>query len=134
MDARYHEALALRALLSSIAEQNEALDKGHKADIVLSFPDSTDLLRSMALRISRSRRPARLEPKGLFKTILDEGALDRIKRCAYEKCNRFFWATRMDRSCCQESCANAHRQKLHRERVKHNRRSKKNLKKRNKNG
>ncbi len=121
-DARFVQATALRALLTSIAEQNETRGKGHGDDIVLWLPVAISILTSLTI----SGKQCRIEPEeGLFKEILDEGQLGRIKRCAYEKCQRFFWAARVDRPCCQESCRNAYRQKRHREREKQNRQTRK---------
>ena len=131
---RYHEAIALRDLFMSIANQNEARPKGHPGDITLSLPPSPELLASLTLFVSRSNKKARLEPRGLFKAILDEGELGRIRVCAYEKCERLFWAGRVDRPCCQESCRNAYKQKRHREREKQNRANNKTRKRSKSNG
>lgn len=130
IDRRVHEAIALRELFSAIAEQNAARQKQDRNEIVLALPPSIDLLRSMKLRVSVDRKQARLESEGLLKALVEEGELGRIRRCAYEKCQRFFLAGRVDTPCCQKSCRNAHKQKRHREREKQNRALKKRTKKR----
>jgi hypothetical protein len=130
MDERYHEVIALWALFADIAQQNAARGKEQPGEILFSLPPSIGLLSSLKL----FRHRARLEAKGLLKKVLDEGQLDGIKRCAYEKCGRFFWAQRIDRPCCQESCRNAYRQKRHREREKQNRVTKKRLRKKKERG
>lgn len=130
IDRRVHEAIALRELFSAIAEQNAARQKQDRNEIVLALPPSIDLLRSMKLHVSRQRKQARLESEGLLKALIEEGELGRIRRCAYEKCQRFFLAGRVDTPCCQKSCRNAHKQKRHREREKQNRALKKRTKRR----
>ena len=64
-------------------------------------------------------RPMRavFEPEEPLKRFLEEVELNRIKRCAYEKCRQIFWAGRTDRPCCSEPCRNSYRQKKHRDRV-----------------
>lgn len=38
--------------------------------------------------------------------LFDQAKPSRFRRCAYERCNRRFYATRADRRCCSKRCAN----------------------------
>jgi hypothetical protein len=140
MQRRYSLAISIRDLLDTIAEQNATSPATNHFDRIYKLPYSVELLSTLSLRMARNdisesvvkERPRRavLEPAEPLKRFLEEVELDRIKRCAYEKCRKIFWAGRIDRPCCSEICRNSYRQKKHRERKKENRRYNKRLLKR----
>jgi hypothetical protein len=135
MRDRYQHVSGIRDLLIHIADENSSAIP-RRPDLAYSLPWTIWILLSLTVvqrpRSKRSIRPGRdteighagvavIEPQEPFRQFLKEVELDRIKRCAYEKCRRIFWAGRADRPCCSESCRNAHKQKKHREREKQNR-------------
>jgi hypothetical protein len=138
---RQVEALAIRDFLNQIANQN-AVQSEADPDRVYRLSGSP--ISAVTLRMVKTTglmpdtlqkpggKPVRLrrvvfEPQGLFKDFLDVVELDRIKKCLHEKCGKIFWASRIDRPCCSESCRAAYKQKRHREREKQNRPYKKRL-------
>lgn len=137
MNKRYSLAISIRDLLHAIADQNPTSPPKNAPDRVYSLPYSAGLLSTLTLRMVRNdnsegevkERPRRavLEPPEPLRLFLEEVELDRIKRCAYEKCGKIFWAGRVDRPCCSEVCRNAYRQRKHREKGKENRRYRKGL-------
>lgn len=132
MDMRYEEVIGFRELLDSIAAHNWR-DEG-KGGAIFNFPDSNALLRSLELTMDHQTKRGQIRAKGLLSVFLKDAELDRIKRCAYEKCARLFWASRIDRPCCQESCRNRYKQKRHRERERENHHHKKVMEWRKTNG
>jgi hypothetical protein len=142
MYERYYAAIGIRDLLCAIADQNPTNPVKRLPDHIYQVPDSSGLFSALSLRMVRNdelkgclteprqRAVAVLEPKEPLKQFLAEVELDRIKRCAYEKCRQIFWAGRVDKPCCSEACRNAYRQKKHREGQKKNRPYQKRLKNR----
>jgi hypothetical protein len=131
MDVHYQDALVISDLLCAVAARNQRRDQesrdrkrgahtsvANKLDgyEIFELPDPHALVRSIELVIDRQSTRAELRPTGLLRELLAEAELDRIKRCAYVKCGRFFWASRIDSPCCKESCRNAYKQKRHQER------------------
>jgi hypothetical protein len=139
MQKRYTLAISIRDLLSSIAEENETSPRENAAERIYRLPYSVELVSTLSLRMTQSdprataKEPSRravIEPPEPLARLLEEVELGRIKRCAYEKCRKIFWAGRLDRPCCSDSCRNAYKQKRHRDRDRENRPYKQFLKKR----
>lgn len=123
---RAAQATTIRFILTNVADQNAA---GYSLERVYRF-FSPQMLSLFSLRMVKSDNGAMravVEPLEPLKLFLEKVDLNRIKRCAYEKCRKIFWAGRIDRPCCSELCRNAYRQKRHREREKQNRPYKKRL-------
>lgn len=138
---RTQTATTIRTLLSAIADQNptsppksarairEAME-GRNGQLdsapgrTYQLPPVPEVLSAFSLRMMRSEAGetnnrtmrAALVPAGPLKQFLEEVELDRIKRCAFEKCKKIFWAGRLDRPCCSDTCRNAYKQKRHRDR------------------
>jgi hypothetical protein len=55
---RHLEVIALRGLLTSVAEQNEMRKKGHEGDIILTLPPAIGLLTTLTI----SDKQFRIEP------------------------------------------------------------------------
>jgi hypothetical protein len=137
MDWRYNLARTFRDLLSAIASQNPMSPFKTASDRIYKLPHSATLLSTLSLRMVRTTdsRPAAtkrlkcavIEPPEHLREFLEHVELERIKRCAYEKCSKIFWAGRIDTPCCSEPCRNAYRQKKHRDKKRENRPYKKRL-------
>jgi hypothetical protein len=105
--SRYEEVRRLRVLLDAVASYNQSKSAAQK---VIFTNCRTEL----------SIHQGRLSATNLLGVALSESGFDRIKRCAYQKCRRFFWAGRLDKPCCEESCRRAHKQQRHREQQRRN--------------
>lgn len=135
MDKRYSLAIGFRDLLGTIADQNPTSPPNRAPDRIYRLPSSSELVSVLSLRmtprdnadLSGGQMRAVLEASAPLKSFLEEVELDRIKRCAHEKCGKIFWAGRVDRPCCSDACRNAYKQKTHRERKKQNRPYKKRM-------
>jgi hypothetical protein len=115
-------AKVIRAILNTIADQNPAIpdsnDPGPPGG-VYSLLRATQALPAISMRTVSGRTV--LEPAEPLNAFLNEVELVRIKRCAYEKCKKLFWAGRVDKPCCSRSCGNAYKQQRHRDRQRANR-------------
>ncbi len=140
MQKRYSLALSIRDLLNAVADQNPTSPHENATDRIYRLPYSVDFLSMLSLRMARQddaegavkkrSRGAVIEPPEPLKRFLDEVELGRIKRCAYEKCAKIFWASRIDKPCCSDTCRNAYKQQKHRDRERENQPYKEFLKKR----
>jgi hypothetical protein len=127
---RYQTGVAIRDLLDAIASQNSTDQHPGARTRIYSLPQSGDLLSRLALRMvensneecrtKRREMTAAIVPSEPLRQFLEEVELDRIKRCGHEKCGNLFWAGRVDKPCCSETCRNAYKQKKHRESAKAN--------------
>jgi hypothetical protein len=122
-------ATTIRFILNNVADQNAAGLPGNSPERVYRFfsPQALPLFSLRMVKSDNGAMRAEVEPLQPLKLFLEAVDLNRIKRCAYEKCRKIFWAGRIDRPCCSEPCRNAYRQKMHREREKENRPYKKRL-------
>jgi hypothetical protein len=128
------EVLGIRNLLAAIADQNRKTENASN----LAYRIPATLFREFSLRmveasgastpkversvgVRRLSRRAVIEPKEPLNQFLEQVELERIKRCRHDKCERIFWAGRLDRTCCSEPCRNAYKQKRHRAREAQNR-------------
>lgn len=120
-DNRYAEVIAVRDLLSRLADVNQGRTRSGRIDIAVDVPESVEMVSTIKLTLKGPPVSAALQANGLVGTLLACADLDRVKRCAHEKCRKLFFAARMNRPCCSERCRNKYKQKRHREREKENR-------------
>jgi hypothetical protein len=116
---RFQEALDFRDFVRSVAEDNNRFWDQHSVksgDLPknrnFKFPST---VTALAIRLDTGTKQWSLVYGGLFKDLLDNVELDRIKCCAYSKCGKIFWAGRVDKPCCSDACWNPFKQKRHRE-------------------